>query len=334
MAKTVYVGSARSDENGKAHGGKAGDQKNGREVSAQAWYRHSKGWDVIRARDPAKAAIIGDAMRAACDNDNIGYDQYERYDLFKEARKVGFDLSRVAVPTECDCSELVRACCAAAGIMDLPTSGFRTGNMVKNLLATGEFVQLKGSKYEDKPDYLGKGDILVTKTSGHTVVVLNNGDKYEGSVEEKPLVFGVDVLKKGDEGEAVRLMQTYLEKLGYDLGSSGIDGDFGSKTETALKAFQRDHDLKTDGEFGKKSHAALMAAIDVLDDVPQVPSASAGDLTVRDGSWRIRTGPGTAYPTAGFVDGGERLTKIDLGKWVPVLFGGEVRFISKEALEE
>ena len=33
----VKVGSARIDENGKAHGGKAGDQT-GKEVSTQNWY--------------------------------------------------------------------------------------------------------------------------------------------------------------------------------------------------------------------------------------------------------------------------------------------------------
>ena len=33
----VLIGSARIDENGRAHGGKAGDQ-NGKEVSTQNWY--------------------------------------------------------------------------------------------------------------------------------------------------------------------------------------------------------------------------------------------------------------------------------------------------------
>lgn len=336
MSTKVYVGSARSDENGRAYGGQAGDQKSGKEVSTQVWYKHSKGWDVIRAKDPVKAAIIGDAMQAACDNNKIGYDQWERYDLFAEAKKVGFDLSKVVIPTECDCSELVRVCCAAAGILDLPSSGFRTGNMVKNLLATGEFVQLKGSKYEDQSDYLGKGDILITKTSGHTVVVLNYGDKYEGaaSVIVPVKVFGVDILRKGDEGEAVKLMQTYLADLGYDLGTSGKDGDFGSKTESALMAFQQDYDLEVDGEFGEKSHAAMMTAIDALMDVPALQPEPVGDLTVKDGSWRIRTGPGTAYPTAGFVKGGDKLTSIDLGDFRPVKFGDEVRFISNKALEE
>ena len=63
----VKVGSARSDENKSAHGGKAGDQT-GREVSTQNWYLHSKGWRVFRAKDPAKAEKIAQDMQWACDN--------------------------------------------------------------------------------------------------------------------------------------------------------------------------------------------------------------------------------------------------------------------------
>lgn len=332
---TVYVGSARSDENGKAHSGKAGDQKSGREVSTQVWYKHSKGWRVFRAKDPAKAAVIARQMQDACDNNRIGYDQWQRNTLYTQAEKVGFDIAKVTTACETDCSALVRVCCAAAGILDLP-SGFRTGNMPANLLATGEFVELKGSKYTDQSAYLGAGDILVTKTSGHTVVVLNNGDKYEGaaSVIVPVKVFGADILRKGDEGEAVKLMQTYLAELGYDLGPAGKDGDFGNKTESALMAFQQDNDLEVDGEFGEKSHAAMMAAIDALMDVPALQPEPVGDLTVKEGSWRIRTGPGTAYPTAGFVKGGEKLSEIAPGKFIPVLFNGEVRWISRGALKE
>ena len=79
----VIIGSARIDENGKAHGGRAGDQT-GREVSTQPWYKHSKGWVVLRAKDPIKAAKIAQAMRAACDNPNIGYDQYQNTTLWNE----------------------------------------------------------------------------------------------------------------------------------------------------------------------------------------------------------------------------------------------------------
>ena len=295
---TVYVGSARSDENGKAYGGKAGDQKSGREVSTQKWYKHSKGWRVFRAKDPAKAAIIGQQMKAACANDNIGYDQWQRYNLFKEAKKVGFDLAKVAVPTECDCSELVRSCCAAAGILDLPTSGFRTGNMPSNLLATGEFVELKGSKYTDQSLYLGIGDILVTKTSGHTVVVISNGDKYEGTVEEKEYALGERILRNGSEGADVKLLQEYLLQLGYDLGKWGADGDFGDATELAVRKFQKTEGLKIDGEYGPLTHKALLAALDAE------PPVAPRTVRIVGGDCWVRTAPNTSGRQLGVAKAG------------------------------
>ena len=84
----VIIGSARIDENGRAHGGKAGDQT-GKEVSTQSWYKHSKGWVVLRAKDPKKAAKIAQAMRAACDNANIGYDQYQNTDAVERGEGQG-----------------------------------------------------------------------------------------------------------------------------------------------------------------------------------------------------------------------------------------------------
>lgn len=334
MAKTVYVGSARSDENGKANSGKAGDQKQGKEVSTQAWYKHSKGWRVFRPIDPVHALTIAKIMRWACESDLIGYDQYQRNTLYNELAKAGFTGDPVLnKAVETDCSALVRVCLAFCGI-DVPAE-FRTANMAKYLLDTGMFVEMKGSKYTDQQDYLGEGDILVTATSGHTVVVLNNGEKFEGaaSVIVPVKMFGVDILRKGDNGEAVKLLQEYLLKLGYDLGERGVDGDFGSKTEDALKAFQTDAELNVDGEFGEKTHAALIAAIEYWDEIPHISPEGTDNLIVKEGTWRIRTGPGKAYSTAGYVKGGEKLTKIDLGKWIPVLYNGEVCFISNEALE-
>ena len=61
----VKVGSARIDENGKAHGGQAGDQT-GKEVSTQSWYLHSKGWRVFRAKNPSVAEKIAQCMERAC----------------------------------------------------------------------------------------------------------------------------------------------------------------------------------------------------------------------------------------------------------------------------
>lgn len=329
---TVYVGSARSDENGKAYGGKAGDQKGGKEVSTQVWYKHSKGWRVFRAKDPAKAAIIGKQMQAACDNNKIGYDQHERYDLFAESKKVGFDLAKVTVATECDCSELVRCCCAAAGIMDLPTSDFRTGNMPSNLLKTGEFVELKGSKYTGQSACLGAGDILVTKTSGHTVVVINNGSKYKGVIEEKEYALGERILRNGDEGADVKLMQEYLLKMDFDLGKWGADGDFGDATERAVIAFQQLNDLDDDGEYGPKTHAELMAQLELYDADPAPEDAR--DVVIRGGDCFVRTAPntdgaklGVAYdgdslPYGGVTEGGWHLVAYkNRNAWVSGTYG-------------
>lgn len=64
-------------------------------------------------------------------------------------------------------------------------------------------------------------------------------------------------LEKGDKGEDVKVMQTMLITCGYSCGSCGVDGSFGSDTETAVKNFQRDHRLTVDGLYGPNTKAAL-----------------------------------------------------------------------------
>jgi len=69
----VIIGSARGDERGKAHGGKAGDQT-GRELSTQNWYLHKKGWVVLRPKSPEAAKKVAKAMRAEMDAIKIDRD--------------------------------------------------------------------------------------------------------------------------------------------------------------------------------------------------------------------------------------------------------------------
>ena len=64
-------------------------------------------------------------------------------------------------------------------------------------------------------------------------------------------------IKRGSKGEYVKELQRGLQKLGYDLGSYGVDGDFGRATEAAVKAFQTDQGLKVDGICGPATWAAL-----------------------------------------------------------------------------
>ena len=73
----IKFGSARIDENGKATGGKAGDQT-GKEVSEQGFYMHSKGGLCFRPKSVSVANDLALVMHDACANNNIGYDQSNR----------------------------------------------------------------------------------------------------------------------------------------------------------------------------------------------------------------------------------------------------------------
>ena len=64
-------------------------------------------------------------------------------------------------------------------------------------------------------------------------------------------------------------LQTDLDRLGYNLGICGIDGDFGTATEKAVKEFQRDHRLSQDGICGPKTWTALIDAVDRLKPQPE-----------------------------------------------------------------
>jgi len=175
----VKIGSARSDEhNGSGWDGKAkaGDQKNGNEVSTQDYYVHNKGWVVIRAKDASVREKIAYAMERACANNNVGYDQSERESAWQWCEKhSNWDPGAINSPVECDCSSLVKLCCMYAGIKI--TNYFVTVNETEILKSTGKFDVLTDDKFTKSSDYLLRGDILNTKTSGHTVVVLNDGAK-------------------------------------------------------------------------------------------------------------------------------------------------------------
>lgn len=64
-------------------------------------------------------------------------------------------------------------------------------------------------------------------------------------------------LRRGSSGEYVTLLQTKLIQRGYDLQPYGADGKYGTKTENAVKAFQRDNGLTADGVCGKNTWSAI-----------------------------------------------------------------------------
>ena len=175
MEKTKIAHAIRN-EKGSYTGGKKGDQTK-KEILIQEWYLHVKGWIVIRAKDPEVREKLAQAMEMICANDNFGYGQDYRLSGFNEAKKVGFDPSKVKVKCGLDCSQSVRVALHYAGIK---CENFRTRTMRKVLEATGKFEILTSDKYCKSSDYLLRGDILLTaKVPGHTAVNLTDGAKIK-----------------------------------------------------------------------------------------------------------------------------------------------------------
>jgi len=83
---------------------------------------------------------------------------------------------------------------------------------------------------------------------------LPTGSKFDG------------VLRRGSGAnppDLVRKMQSGLADLGYDLGTSGVDGDYGSATAKAVAEFKADHPATSGGPdaWGDAAWDALTAAL-------------------------------------------------------------------------
>ena len=55
------------------------------------------------------------------------------------------------------------------------------------------------------------------------------------------------VLKRGDSGETVRVVQLLLLNAGISVGDTGADGDFGENTWVAVCDLQREHGTTVNG---------------------------------------------------------------------------------------
>ncbi|MEC4853643.1 MAG: peptidoglycan-binding domain-containing protein, partial [Jaaginema sp. PMC 1079.18] len=69
----------------------------------------------------------------------------------------------------------------------------------------------------------------------------------------------IQPLRPGDQGAAVIALQEKLKKLGFFSGES--DGDYGTKTQTAVAAFQDSKNLVADGIAGETTLAKIDDAI-------------------------------------------------------------------------
>ena len=142
-------------------------------------------------------------------------------------------------------------------------------------------------------------------------------------------------LKRDMTGADVVELQEILRQLGYDLGTYGIDGDFGPDTEDAVKAFQVNVALPETGVVDRVTWEKMDNIISGKGDSDEVQEAPVveGTLDVRDGTWNIRTGPGTGYPIIKTTHTGDKLSPVDASGWIPVIVNGKIGWISPKALK-
>lgn len=276
----MIIGHASIDERGKTSGGQAGDQTK-KEVCTRSYYLHSKGWYLLRPKNVTHANAIAEAMLRACNNNNIGYDQGNRLGVIKYG-------TNSTVKTECDCSSLVRQCVKEGTGVD--AGNFNTSTEKKMLLATGLF---ENAIAVTSSTVMYNGDILVTKTKGHTAIVVSGnprgsvavstnttsastytrtqfikdvqsaiGANVDGKVGKETLSKLVTVSRyKNNKHAVVKPLQKYLNSLGFDCGT--VDGCAGAKFDSAAKAWAKANGCTADGEFtkGQKSWSKILGIV-------------------------------------------------------------------------
>lgn len=188
----TVIGSARHDELGNYRDGKSGDQlqKFENDFSGEVSMQYLKDFVgnrklyILRLKDNIHAMKLADAMRTACNNINIGYDQKNRLAIMTH----GIDSKN---PTECDCSSLDRACIKKAIGISVPN--FTTENQVAVLGATKLF---KAPILYKAGVEVYEGDIFVTTTKGHTGIAV---DGIKRTVAKQKFIYqGIDYGKVFD----------------------------------------------------------------------------------------------------------------------------------------
>ena len=182
---SIKIGQASLGETG-GRGQQPGNQ-NGRELNFSNWYNgHWLG--ILRFKNAQEAEKAAQACEAGVRNQNIGYDMDGRNTAYKAAETVDFDLGRIDTPVETDCSAFMMLCAVSGGVTELKELFRKFGNscttycMMHDWPKTGHFELLTGGMYLCSDEYLRRGDILVS--SGHTVMVLENGEKEDDDMDK------------------------------------------------------------------------------------------------------------------------------------------------------
>jgi hypothetical protein len=253
--KAMKIGHASISEKGTVNG-VAGDST-GKEVCIRDFYVYKGGWDAVLI--PVTDEIAEQSAQACekgCANSKIGYGQNTRNTAHKEAAYVGYQLDKINVPCNTDCSAYMTLCAIAGGVKELEYNGNAptTSTMINKFIATGKYKVSYDKKFLSSPDYLKRGYILVKK-GHHTVMCLENGAK-SGAGKNTYTIAKPTLHIKMFKAE-VGILQSNLNKaLKINLD---VDNDFGQNTYNALCEFQKRFmgQKEVDGIYGPKTAAKM-----------------------------------------------------------------------------
>jgi len=110
------------------------------------------------------------------------------------------------------------------------------------------------------------------------------------------------VLREGAHGEPVRQLQNRLAHFGFNPGAA--DGDFGPKTESAVKAFQRSRGLEADGIVGPNTWKSLGITAHGNVTYPSSGTSGPGGMVTRQG-YRMTAETAKAFDRMNAASGGK-----------------------------
>lgn len=162
--------------------------------------------------------------------------------------------------------------------------------------------------------------IVHARGKAHGVCV-NQISHYAGKVCAVIRFNPEGTLRTGMKGWRTLALQRKLNALGANLEE---DGEYGSATADAVKAFQHARDLPAAGEADQTTLQALGLATAKFDNEAENVVRITGETV------NVRHGPGTEYESVAIVRKGDTLPAVAADGWQPVLLGGEIRWVSKK----
>ena len=208
-----------------------------------------------------------------------------------------------------DCGEATEAAIRrfqkAFGLVIDGQFGKKSCDALGGALRTGAAPQVQLSEADDPGEAFAAGDgdgepptdgaqeeamSIMPAAHGSLATPIAGADGAMGA--QNPYPVPASLKRRGSKGAAVKWIQWQLRCCGLDIGHSGthrdgIDGDFGQKTDQAVRKFQLSRGLYVDGEVGKQTRAALERLVengeDAASSASSEPAGRIYDVSSYDG---------------------------------------------------